>query len=54
MQAGDRLGILADILNTISSKSFVVKEANAKLIGNNLVECSFVIIPRELENIIKY
>jgi len=53
VQAEDRLGILADVLNTISRKSFIVKEANAKLIGNNLVECSFVIIPRELENIIK-
>lgn len=43
VQTSDRSGILADILNTISRKNFKVKEANAKLVGNNLAECYFLV-----------
>ena len=46
-------GILADLLNTISRGGFVVKEASAKMIGNDAVECFFVIVPQKLENIVK-
>jgi len=53
VEASDRSGILADILNTISRASFVVKEANAKLIDNGISECSFVIVPQEIEHVVK-
>ena len=51
--AKERAGILADLLNTISRGGFVVKEASAKMIGNDAVECFFVIVPQKLENIVK-
>ena len=52
VEASDRSGILADILNTISRGGFVVKEANAKLICNGVSECSFVVVPQELEHVV--
>ncbi|MFH1918165.1 MAG: HD domain-containing protein [Nanoarchaeota archaeon] len=52
VEASDRSGILADILNTISRGGFVVKEANAKLKGNHVSECSFVIVPQKLEHVV--
>ncbi|MBR9702021.1 bifunctional (p)ppGpp synthetase/guanosine-3',5'-bis(diphosphate) 3'-pyrophosphohydrolase [Candidatus Pacearchaeota archaeon] len=52
VEASDRSGILADMLNTISRGGFVVKEANAKLISNGASECSFVIVPQKLEHIV--
>jgi GTP diphosphokinase / guanosine-3',5'-bis(diphosphate) 3'-diphosphatase len=52
-EASDRSGILADILNTISKGGFVVKEANAKLLGNGISECSFVVVPQKIENVVK-
>src|SRR3989344_2634431 len=51
IQAQERSGLLADMLHTIASAGFEVKEAKAKLLDENLVECSFVIIPRSLEQI---
>lgn len=48
----DRSGILADLLNTISRIGFVVKSANAKLVGNGNVECDFVVIPKELDEVV--
>ena len=47
----DRSGILADLLNTISRGGFIVKNANAKVVGNGGVECDFVIIPKELDEV---
>ncbi len=47
----DRSGILADILNTISRIGFVVRSANAKIVGNESVECSFVVIPKKLDEV---
>ncbi len=47
----DRSGVLADLLNTISRIGFVVRSANAKLVGNEYVECDFVVIPKELEEV---
>lgn len=53
VEASNRSGILADILHTIISGKFVVKEAKAKLIENEFSECSFVIMPRELQEVVK-
>ncbi len=47
----DRSGVLADLLNTISRIGFIVRSANAKLVGNEYVECDFVVIPKELEEV---
>lgn len=47
----DRSGILADLLNTISRTGFVVKSANAKIVGNGKVECDFVLIPKKLDEV---
>jgi len=50
VRAGNRSGLLADLLHTIVSAKFEVREAKAKLLGQNS-ECSFVIVPREMEHI---
>lgn len=52
VEAKDRSGILADILNTITRQGFKIVEANAKLIGNNYTECSFQIMMRTLTEFI--
>ncbi|MEW5896980.1 MAG: RelA/SpoT family protein [Nanoarchaeota archaeon] len=49
VRAGERSGLLADLLNTTANAGFEVKEAKAKLIGPGNAECSFVIIPRDLQ-----
>ena len=49
--ASDRSGILAEILNAISRRGFVVKDAKAKIAGNATSECSLIIIPKEMEEI---
>ena len=49
--AQERSGLLADVLHTIASAGFEVKEAKAKLIDLGNVLCSFVIIPRDLEQL---
>jgi GTP pyrophosphokinase len=49
--SGDRSGILADLLNTISRGGFVVRGANAKIVGNGEVECDFVVIPKVLDEV---
>ena len=55
VRAGERSGLLADLLHTIATASFEVKEAKAKLIDAENAECSFLVIPRtldELQNLI--
>lgn len=51
LRAGERRGLLADLLNTIATAGFEVKEAKAKLIDLQNAECSFMIIPKDLENL---
>ncbi len=48
IDADERSGLLADLLHTIASAGFEVKEAKAKLLGPNRAECSFAVIPRDL------
>lgn len=53
VHAEERSGVLADILHTIVGGGFFVKEAKGKIVGNNLLECSFLIVPRELNDIVR-
>ena len=53
VEAGERSGVLADFLNTIIRGGFVVKDATIKVLDENFVECSFVVFPRELNEVIK-
>ena len=50
-QTTDRSGILADLINTISRKGFKIKEANAKITGNNFAECYFVVFAQTIDDI---
>lgn len=49
--AEERSGLLADLLHTIAQTKFEVKEAKAKLIDRDYAECSFAVIPRNLEHL---
>ncbi len=51
VQADERSGVLADLLHTIAHAGFEVKEAKAKPFQGEQVECSFLIIPRGLEEL---
>lgn len=50
-EAGERSGLLADLLHTIASAGFEVKEAKAKLIDMEKAECSFAVIPKDLDHL---
>src|SRR3989344_4423859 len=49
--ADERSGLLADLLNTVANTGFEVKEAKAKLVSPTLAECSFLVVPRDLEHL---
>ena len=49
--ADERSGLLADLLNTIANTGFEVKEAKAKLLSPTQAQCSFLIVPRDLEHL---
>lgn len=49
--ADERSGLLADLLNTVANTGFEVKEAKAKLLSSTLAECSFLVVPRDLEHL---
>ena len=49
--AEERSGLLADLLHTIAKAGFEVKEAKGKLIDRHSAECSFLVIPRDLEQL---
>lgn len=51
VEAGERSGILADLLHTIAQAGFSVKEAKAKMKGPGAVECAFHVIPRDLAGV---
>jgi len=53
VQARDRSGILADILNTIISGGFIVKEAKIKSLEGGIAGCSFVVVPKELNEVVR-
>ncbi len=49
--AEERSGLLADLLNVIANTGFEVKEAKAKLLDITLAQCSFLVIPKDLEHL---
>ena len=49
--AEERSGVLADLLHTIANAGFEIKEAKAKLIDAGHIECSFLVVPRDLEQL---
>ncbi len=51
VNAEERSGVLADLLHTIARAGFEVKEAKAKLIDLGNAQCSFLVIPRNLEGL---
>ncbi len=51
VQAEERSGLLADLLHTIANSGFEVKEAKAKILDTRNAECSFLVIPRDLETV---
>ncbi len=50
VEALERSGILADLLNTIARAGFELKGAKAKLAGQMAI-CSFIVIPRDLDDL---
>jgi GTP pyrophosphokinase len=51
VRALERSGLLADLLHTIASAKFEVNEAKAKLIGSGEMEGSFLVVPKDLEQV---
>lgn len=51
IDADERSGLLADLLHTIAQAGFEVKEAKAKLIDLEKAECSFAVIPKDLDHL---
>jgi len=50
VEAVDRVGLFADILNTIAATGTNVERANAKAIGSEMAECSFRIRFEDLDH----
>jgi GTP diphosphokinase / guanosine-3',5'-bis(diphosphate) 3'-diphosphatase len=51
VNAEERSGLLADILHTIATAGFEVKEAKAKMTDDVHAQCSFSVIPRDLDHL---
>lgn len=51
INAHERSGLLADLLHTVAKAGFEVKEAKAKLVDLNHAQCSFLVVPRDLERL---
>jgi (p)ppGpp synthase/HD superfamily hydrolase len=43
--------MLAELLHTIASAGFEVKEAKGKFVNNISQQCSFKVVPRDLEHL---
>ena len=43
--------MLADLLHTIARAGFEIKEAKAKMLNEGRVVCSFLVVPRDLEQV---
>ena len=53
IHAQERSGLLADLLHTIATAGFEVKEAKAKLVDIGRAEASFIVVPRDLEQLME-
>ena len=51
VEAEERSGLLAELLHTIATAGFEAKEAKAKLVNREFAECSFKIVPKNLEQL---
>ena len=51
INAHERSGLLADLLHTIATAGFEIKEAKAKLVDLDHAQCNFSVIPRNLEHL---
>lgn len=51
VEAKERSGLLADLLHTIATAGFEVKEAKAILVGADHARCSFLVIPKDLDHL---
>ncbi len=49
--ASDRVGLFADVLNTVATAGTHVRNAKAKLLSNDLAECSFSFLPESADHI---
>jgi len=50
VEALDRIGLLADVLNTIASTGTNLQSANAKILGEGMAECSFKVKIDDLDH----
>jgi len=50
--ANDRVGLFADILNTVSATGTNIHDAKGKMTSNNLVEINFTIMSENLDHVI--
>lgn len=53
VMAKERSGVLADLLHTIATAGFEVKEAKAKLLDKENTQNSFLVVPRSLKYLIE-
>ncbi|MBI2573012.1 bifunctional (p)ppGpp synthetase/guanosine-3',5'-bis(diphosphate) 3'-pyrophosphohydrolase [Candidatus Woesearchaeota archaeon] len=51
VEALERSGLLADLLHTIARAGFEIKEAKAKMLNEGHAICSFLVVPRDLEEV---
>ncbi len=51
--AQERSGLLADVLHTIATVGFEVKEAKAKFVNQGEVECSFLVVPKDMDYLVE-
>ncbi len=49
--AADRVGLFADILNTVAATGTNIRDARAKMISDNLAECSFSFVPENTDHV---
>ncbi|MFH1332414.1 MAG: bifunctional (p)ppGpp synthetase/guanosine-3',5'-bis(diphosphate) 3'-pyrophosphohydrolase, partial [archaeon] len=49
--ATDRVGLFADILNTVATAGTNVRNAKAKMISEDLAECSFSFVPENTDHV---
>lgn len=53
VEAKDRIGLLAEILNHISRRKINIKSAKARTINSNIAQCNFVIHIEDVDTLIK-
>ncbi len=53
VQAQERSGLLADVLHNVATLGFAIQEAKAKMVNQGIVECSFLVVPRDIEEVKK-